>query len=141
MIEEMLKKANLKNTKQRNSVLKIIESSINPLTAEKIFEILKSENNNINLSTIYRTLNILCEKSLLLKILKSDGTASYQLNDSSHKHYITCCSCHNSVLIDSCPLRDLSNKIVNETGFILTGHSIELSGICPECSKNKLLKK
>jgi Fur family ferric uptake transcriptional regulator len=135
MIEEMLKDAGLKKTKQRNLILEIIQSSSKPITAEKIFEIIKSENNNTNLSTIYRTLNILCEKGLLFKTLKSDGTASYQLNDASHKHYITCCSCHNSMLIDSCPIKDLSDKIVNETGFIVTGHSIELTGICPKCNK------
>ncbi|MDF2677944.1 MAG: ferric uptake regulator, Fur family [Bacillota bacterium] len=135
MIEEMLKNAGLKKTKQRNLILEIIKSSSKPITAEKIFEIIKSESNNTNLSTIYRTLNILCEKSLLLKILKSDGTASYQLNDASHKHYITCCACQNSVLIDSCPIKDLSDKIVNETGYIVTGHSIELTGICPKCNK------
>lgn len=138
MIEEILKKAKLKNTKQRYAILKIIECSSEPITAEQLFEILNSENNNVDLSTVYRTLNILCKKSILLKIIKSEKTASYQLNNSSHKHYITCCSCNNSVLLDSCPINELSHKIENETGFVVTGHNIEITGLCSKCYKNEI---
>lgn len=58
----------------------------------------------------------MCEKNLLMKTNKSDKTASYQLNDSSHKHYITCINCHDSLLLDICPLNDLNNTIAKQTG-------------------------
>ena len=69
MIEDILKNSSLKNTRQRSNILKIIASSHKPVTAEEIFEILKSEKTNINLSTIYRTLNILCHCLLLSVVL------------------------------------------------------------------------
>jgi len=137
MIEKILKNASLKNTKQRYSILLIIESSAYPTTAEDIFRLLKNEKKDINLSTVYRTLSVLCEKNVLLKILKSDGTASYQLNNSSHNHYITCYSCHSSVLVDKCPIKELSDKIARKTGYVVTGHSLELIGLCPKCLEQK----
>lgn len=133
MIEELLKKASLKNTKQRQIILSTIESHNGPLTAEEIFKVLIINDCKINLSTVYRTLNILTEKNVLLKILKGDGTAAYELNKSSHNHYITCCKCNCSKLIDSCPLKELNDTVTKKTGFMVTGHSLQLTGICSEC--------
>ncbi len=137
MIEELLKKASLKNTSQRFTILSIIESSKEPITAEEIYKQLVLEDLKINLSTVYRTLNVLTDKSILIKILKADGTAAYELNKSTHNHYITCSECHSSMLIDCCPIRDLSDKVNQQTGFKVTGHSLQLTGICSECQKRK----
>lgn len=137
MIEELLKKASLKNTSQRYKVLSIIESSKEPLTAEEIYKQLVLDDSKINLSTVYRTLNVFASKNLLLKILRTDGTAAYELNENAHKHYITCSECNCSVLIEDCPIRDLSEKVNEKTGFKVTGHSLQLTGICSECRKNK----
>lgn len=133
LIENLLKGASLKNTKQRYFILSIIELSKEPITAEEIYKFLQDENKDINLSTVYRTLNTLSEKNVLLKILKTDGTAAYQLNDSFHYHYITCYMCHNSVLIDKCPIKELSERVSINTGYVVTGHSLQLIGICPKC--------
>ncbi|MFA9423405.1 MAG: Fur family transcriptional regulator [Sedimentibacter sp.] len=141
MIEDILKNAMLKSTKQRCFILSIIDESKEPLAAEEVFKLLQDESRNINLSTVYRTLNILTEKNVLLKIVRGDGTASFQLNNSSHNHYITCCVCNRSVPIDSCPIQSLSEKIKNETGFEVTGHSLQISGICAECLKKSKEKK
>jgi len=140
LIEELLKKSSLKNTKQRSYILSIIEISKTPVTAEEIYTLLQNDNKDINLSTVYRTLNVFVERNVLFKILKSDGIASYQLNDAIHNHYITCYMCNNSKLIDECPMKDLGKQINIDTGYIVTGHSFQLVGICPKCleqEKNK----
>jgi len=142
LVEKILKSASLKSTKQRINVISLIEFSKNPITAEEVYILLERDKKNINLSTIYRTLKTLTEKNILLKILKSDGTASYQLNDSLHNHYITCNTCHSSMLIDKCPMKELGEIISKDTGFEVTGHSLQLVGICPKCIKegNKKIK-
>lgn len=140
MIEDLLKKSSLKNTKQRYTILSIIESTKEPITAEEIFKQLVIDDCKINLSTVYRTLHALTNKNVLLKILKGDGTAAYELNDLSHNHYITCSMCNSSVLIDSCPVKELSEMVSKNTGFKVTGHSLQLTGICSKClesAKNK----
>jgi len=133
MIEDLFKKAGLKNTRQRYIILKKIESSKEPVTAEDIFRQLVSEECKINLSTVYRTLNVLTDKNVLLKILKGDGTAAYEINNLSHNHYITCSVCSSSVLLDGCPVRELSENISKSTGFKVTGHTLQLMGICSKC--------
>lgn len=135
MNEDLLKKVSLKNTKQRNTILSIIEEAKEPITAEEIFKQLVIKDCKINLSTVYRTLHVFTNKDVLLKILKGDGTAAYEINDLSHSHYITCSMCNNSVLLDSCPMREISESVNKKTGFIVTGHSLQLTGICSKCIK------
>ena len=140
MIEDIFKKTSLKNTKQRCRILSVIKDAKEPITAEEIFRQLIIEDCKINLSTVYRTLHTLTDKNVLIKIVRGDGTAAYELNDLSHNHYITCCICNRSVLIEDCPIEDMSEKISKDTGFKVTGHSLQLTGICSGCleaSRNK----
>jgi len=133
MVEDLLKKASLKNTKQRNTILLVIKEANEPVTAEEIFTQLLIADYKINLSTVYRTLNVFTNKNVLLKILRGDGTAAYEINDLSHNHYITCSRCSNSVLIESCPVKELSESVSQKTGFKVTGHTLQLTGICSKC--------
>ena len=84
MIEEILKKSSLKNTKQRYAILSVIKDAKEPVTAEEIFRRLVIEDSKINLSTVYRTLHTLTDKNVLVKIVRGDGTAAYGFKDLTH---------------------------------------------------------
>ena len=133
-IKELLKSKNLRVTKQRKQILQILEIENNPISAEEIFNKLK-DLSNMDLSTIYRNLNILEDKNILLKTTNIDGISYYQLNNDQHKHFITCNICHKKFLIENCPIHELEDSIEKETGFMITGHNFEFTGICPTCQK------
>lgn len=132
--DNILKSANLKTTKKRMLILSVLNNSPIPLTSEDILE-QTSKEVNINLSTIYRALNALSEKGILLKQLSSDGKTYYQINNRQHKHQLVCSLCSKVVLIDCCPLKKFENDLCEETGFTITSHNLEFMGICSECSK------
>ena len=132
--DNILKSANLKTTKKRMLILSVLNNSPIPLTSEDILE-QTSKEVNINLSTIYRALNALSEKGILLKQLSSDGKTYYQINNRQHKHQLVCSLCNKVVLIDCCPLRKFENDLCEETGFTITSHNLEFTGICRECTK------
>lgn len=132
--EDLLKDKNLRITKQRKMILEAIEAAENPISAEEIFEDIKDE--GLDLSTVYRNLNILEEKSVLLKTTNIDGISYYQLHTDSHKHFITCNICHSKYIIENCPIHELEDQVENETGFQITGHNFEFTGICPSCQQS-----
>lgn len=132
--DNILKSANLKTTKKRMIILSVLNNSPTPLTSEDILE-QTSKEVNINLSTIYRALNALSEKGILLKQLSSDGKTYYQINNREHKHQLVCSLCNKVVLIDCCPLKKFENDLCEETGFTITSHNLEFTGICRECTK------
>lgn len=131
-INNLLKEKSLKVTKNRKIILEALQKEENPISAEELFEKLRKEN-EMDLSTIYRNLNILEEKSVLLKTTNLDGINYYQINNSHHKHFLTCNNCHKKFVIEDCPVHELEEKIEKETGFIINGHNFEFTGICPDC--------
>ncbi len=132
-MQQILKRAGLKSTRQRIGVLKLLKQAAKPLTAEELYDSAEDKT-QINLSTVYRTLGTLTEKGVLLKTPGQDGKAYYQLNNSAHRHQLTCSVCHRVVLIESCPLEELGRRLSKTTGYTITGHSFEFIGICPSCA-------
>jgi Fur family ferric uptake transcriptional regulator len=134
MKTEKLKDLDLKTTKKRMIILSILEKQACPLTAVEIYEY-ASKQIHMDLSTIYRTLSILTEKKVLLKNLSQDGKSYYQLNNHLHKHTIVCTLCNKVTPIDDCPLKEFEKQLCKYTNYTITGHSLEFTGICPDCAK------
>lgn len=130
---DKLLNAGLKKTKTRVEILNLLKEDF-PLTAEEIFEKLKDD--KIKIPSIYRNLSTFVESGIVLKSVGLDGIAYYQLNDDNHKHQIVCTNCGKTKSIDHAPVIEIEKNIEKETGFTITSHTFEFSGICEDC-KNK----
>ena len=113
-LNDLLKDKNLRITKQRRLILDYIDKKNEPVSSQEIYDDLKKEM-AIDLSTVYRNLNILEENNLLLKTSDLDGISYYQLKKDDHKHFITCSHCHKKYIIKSCPVHDLEKEVAAET--------------------------
>ncbi|HML36278.1 MAG TPA: transcriptional repressor [Bacillota bacterium] len=136
MKQNILQESHLKDTKRRRAVLHVLENSDSPMAADKIYsQVIKSA--PMSVSTTYRILSVLSEKGILLKNLSQDGKTYYQINNRQHRHYLTCTSCNETIVIDDCPLNALEDELNKDTGYIITGHHLEFTGICPKCAGKK----
>jgi Fur family transcriptional regulator, ferric uptake regulator len=124
-----------KNTRSRKAVVEILKKAERPVSAEEIYIRIKESGSSINLSTVYRTLDLMESKELVNKTRMGDGKAIYELTGNGHRHHLICTNCHKSVAIDLCPLEALQKDVGKQTKFDITGHKLELYGICPECKK------
>lgn len=133
--KEVLKEHDIKITKGRLEILNILKNSENSLSAEKIYQLYRDNSININLSTIYRTLELFEEKDITEKITLNDGVFSYKLKGKTHQHHLECDICHKEVEIP-CPMLQIQELVQNSTGFTLTDHDLVMKGVCKDC-KNK----
>ena len=133
MENNILKNASLKSTKKRNIILKILNDAHSPVTAEYIHE---NSHLKMSLSTVYRALNVLCEKNIIEKTIHQNGIAYFSMANNVHSHSIICTLCNKRIPLDNCPLAGLENEIYKKTGCMITGHNLEFFGICPKCIKN-----
>lgn len=132
-IEKLFKKEGLRLTGQRRLVYTILRNSHLPLTAEEIYREYIKNDQAISLSTIYRILEVFVAKDLVDKgNLSFDQKASYVIKQG-HIHYLICTNCKKVIEIDDCPFHDFESSIEKETAFKITGHKLELSGLCPDC--------
>ncbi|SFD33249.1 Fur family transcriptional regulator [Clostridium uliginosum] len=133
-LKDFLKIKNIKVTKGRVEILHILKTFDVSLCAEKIYQICKGNHININLSTIYRTLELFDEKGIIDKIVLEDAVFSYRLKKKTHMHFLECDVCHKEVEIP-CPMTQIEEMVQNKTGFTLTEHNLVLKGICKDCKK------
>ncbi len=134
-----IRKSGLKRTKSRSAILEVLEHSPQPLSAEAVYAELKNKDINMNLSTVYRTLEILTEKNLTEKLtITGENKALYEPSHIGHRHYLVCLDCKKTTAVEGCPLEGYEKKLADETDFQIEGHKLDIYGYCSQCrSKHK----
>lgn len=135
-VELYLKENKIRTTKSRRIIVQILEESENAVTAEYIYQRCKEYGEKLDLSTVYRTLDLFSEKEIVNKFPIDKGKYNYIFKDKWHKHILKCDCCNKEVEID-CPMLQIEEIIKNRTGFTLIEEEIKLRCICEECRKNK----
>lgn len=131
-LEEILRDHHLKVTKGRLQVLKLMEEAKGPMKADEVYDSIPRSICS-SLSTVYRILNQLSEKEILKSTMYQNGIMYYSYNNGQHRHYIVCSECGRVAALENCPMDAIDNYIRKDTGFDITGHVFELTGICPDC--------
>lgn len=140
--EEKFKKSGLKSTKSRKAILDLLVNVNQPMAAEQIFLKLKNDNINVNLSTVYRTLESLENIDLVTKIsIMGDDRMLFEYNKLGHRHYLVCVGCKKIITIQNCPLGSYEEELESETDFAILGHKLYLYGYCSECQVGQANKK
>ena len=133
MIENLFKKNKLKLTNQRLNVIK----SINKLESNATIKNIVNEcGNDMDISTIYRIIDLLLEKSIIEKRINYDDSIYYALKEE-HGHYFMCIKCNKKELLNNCPLEEIENKYEKEKGYKIINHTVLMTGICKKCIDKK----
>lgn len=129
-----LKDRGYRNSIPRRIVLEILDDHIDVfLTADEIYLLARKHNSKINRSTIYRIIEILDNENFIHKSTKKDGTNRIKLLCSGkHHHHMICDSCGKIIVYPKCDL-EAYQVFAESHGFTLTGHILELHGICQKC--------
>lgn len=118
----------MRNSKQRDLILKIVAESTSHLTAEEIYKECRKQIPNISLGTIYRNLNVLVNLNCIDKLRTEDGKDHFD-KKIEHHHFI-CEKCKK--IID---IYDLSfPKYETILGHKVTNQTVILKGICKDCN-------
>lgn len=121
----------MRNTKQKNLVLEIINNSYNHLSTNEVYNVCRNTIPNISLGTVYRNLNYLVENNLIKRIKMNDNIDRYDKLDD-HIHFI-CMRCNK--IFD---IYDYSLKINEDLkGKKVLNPKIILEGICEKCQKKE----
>lgn len=125
--------AGIKRTKQRESVLSLLEQSDTPLSASDICSKIEKNGDAAWLSTVYRTLELFVKKGVAIKTkVMNNDMAVYELNRFKHKHYAVCMNCHKIIPMDNCPMDKFIPEL-EEDDFHIMGHNLEVYGYCKDC--------
>ena len=133
---QTLKKHNIKVTRHRVAIYEILDNEFQGIDADTIYNKCLDENISVNLSTVYRTLELFEEKNLIEKYDLGEKKYNFSLIRHGHHHIVECDSCHKVINLD-CPMKQIEDLITKETGFHLTEHHLEMKGICKDCMEEQ----
>jgi Fe2+ or Zn2+ uptake regulation protein len=124
---------NFKRTKARESILSVLENASEPLSAADIYSKVDGKGEEVWLSTVYRTLDQLVDRGVVIKAtITVGGKALYELHRETHRHYAICLACNKVIQLEDCPLENFMPKI-KDSQFKVTGHNLEVFGYCIDC--------
>ena len=134
-----LRNAGLKVTLPRVKILEILEKQTNErhLSAEKVYKILLSEDEEIGLATVYRVLTQFEAAGLVTRHHFEGGNSVFELNKGTHHDHIVCMKCGKVDEFTDQVIEQRQDDIAKDLGYELTDHSLYLYGFCSSCQTNK----
>lgn len=133
----LLKSNGLKYTKQREAVIQILYNHEEHYTPEELYLLVKESfpKLNVGIATVYRTLNLLEESQMTTSISFGSQGKKYELANKPHHDHMICRRCNTIIEFEDEIIEKRQQKIAKDHGFQLTGHLMQLYGICSKCQK------
>lgn len=129
---QALQQAGYRLTQPRLAVVQVLEENAEGLTPEEIHQLAKATYAPLGLVTVYRTLEVLDELGLVRRVHSEERCTRYA-SAGPEQHYLVCETCHRVLEFPCHGLEGLIEGVQSGTGYAITGHLLELRGICPAC--------
>ncbi|MDR3177812.1 MAG: transcriptional repressor [Campylobacteraceae bacterium] len=133
--KEILKRNKLKYTSQREIILKTLYNNNEHFTPEGLHFLIKEKypELNVGIATVYRTLNMLEEADIATSISFGTQGKKFELGNKPHHDHMICKKCNEIIEFEDKAIEKRQEQIAKERGFKLTGHLMQLYGICGKC--------
>ena len=137
VLRDHIARKGLKRTQQRETILEVFLRAKKHLTVEELHALVRYQDPSIGLTTVYRTMKLLCECQLARINHFEEGRVRYeqQFKTAHHDHMI-CLKCGETVEFVDPRIEDLQEKMAKKHGFRMTDHRMEIFGLCPKCRKS-----
>ncbi len=122
-------------TPQRIMILSAIENSDSHISAEEIYSQIVAKYPNVNISTVYRTLELLKQLGLVTDTDLGEGRVRYHPAEKGHHHHLVCRECGAIIDLDESLLATLKGALLREYKFSADLKHLAILGRCINCSK------
>ena len=128
----------VRGTRQAEALAVVLERLPGFSSAQQIHAELRDQGEQVGLTTVYRHLQVLSEDGQVDTIRDAHGETLYRRCESNaHHHHLICHSCGTSVEVEGRAVERWAEQVAAEAGFTAVDHTIELFGLCPQCSKDQ----
>ena len=129
----------LRETKQRTVILDELRQTTSHPTADELYRHVQRRLPRISLGTVYRNLDLLSEQGIVKKLDQAGTQRRFDADLADH-HHIRCTGCGRIDDLAGRPPCCLEEAFKNTHGYRITGHRLELTGLCPKCRKAETRK-
>jgi Fur family ferric uptake transcriptional regulator len=121
----------IRNTKQREAIMQVIEKAIRPLSPAEIHQLAKVHYPSIGLRTVYRHIKDLVESDEIAGIDYPGQPVRYEVVDNrgSRPHLI----CRRCGRLFDLPIEEPDLYYPEMKDFVIEGHEVVYFGYCKHC--------
>jgi Fur family transcriptional regulator, ferric uptake regulator len=128
----------VRGTRQAEALSAVLDGLPGFCSAQQIHAQLRSKGEHVGLTTVYRHLQVLSEGGQVDAIRDVSGETLYRkCRTDTHHHHLTCRSCGKSAEVEGRAVEHWAEQVAAEAGFSEVGHTVELFGLCPDCSATR----
>lgn len=129
-------------TKQRLAVSAALDELDDFVSTQELHRILHERGVSVSLATSYRILQSMAEDGAVDVLRNPDGEAVYRrCAVAEHHHHLLCRNCGKAVEIEAPVVEKWAAKVAQEHGYTQVSHTVEIIGLCPECSASQQAAK
>ena len=140
-LKDFLGPRGLKNTKERETILRELEARKDHFSAEELYSVLNRRGTKVSRPTIYRTLKLLEKYHLIEKLDIKQNCFYYEPKYQKKDHgHLICEQCGKIIDFSCGGLENLKSEAGKEKGFKTDNISIHVFGICGTCQKASKIK-
>ena len=124
----------LRRTKALGEVLRVLIDAQNPLSLADLAES-EGLRDSCDRATVYRLVTRLDEKGIIRRIGLHERSSYYVfLFPGEHHDYLICTDCGKIDPVGlECPVAELEEEVMRQSGYKRIYHELEFFGQCPDC--------
>lgn len=130
-----LAKRGLRLTPQRRAVLDAVAAASSSVSPVQVFDAARAQCPALGLTTVYRTLELLSDVGALRRVHGPDHCEAFVPAGAAHGHTVVCSRCGRVTEFTRCDMAAVVAAAARETGYRITDHFLQLSGVCDECAR------
>jgi len=120
-------------TPQRIMILEAVDRADGHISTEEIYVQVCARYPHMNISTVYRTLELLKELELVTETDMGDGRVRYHNIKKGHHHHLVCQQCGCIVDLEESVLSPLKDTLSRDYGFDADLKHLAIFGRCKQC--------
>jgi len=129
-----LRQRGFRMTPQREIVLSVMHQIEGFATAEDVHERVSEVTSSVDISTVYRTLDLLKEFDIVIDIDAGEGRRRYRLLGVHGPHiHLVCRECGKVTGAEMASARKFAEDLKRQHGFVVDVDDLSLSGVCDAC--------
>ena len=132
-VEQVLRDAGLRVTRQRMAVLDALNDRTEALSAQEVYLEFRRDGASIGLSTVYRALESL-EGAGLLDVLPRNGEQTFRYCSPKHHHHLVCTVCNTVEELEAALVEEWVTKVSQAHDFEVSTHRADIYGRCRSCA-------
>ncbi len=118
-------------TPQRTLVWDVLRSQDRHMSAEEVCGLVQEQFPHVNISTIYRTLELLVELRLLRETHLGPARRFFEVEEEVPHHHLVCETCGGVAHVHDDDLGDLHEALAAGQGF--AAKQLTIFGLCANC--------